>query len=613
MTDLFEQPKPRIVHTMRDYQARCIDSVLNEFQSVQSTLAVSPTGTGKSVIFSQIIKRSQPSRTLVLADRGELIHQAAQHVNRTGLSTDIEKAELITNERSQSRAQVVVASVQTLIAPMRTMDGKTKRMTKFNPRDFGLIICDEADCFLAPSHQSILNYFKQGNPDIKIFGCTATPKRKDEQALGKIFDSVAFTYELYSDINPSAIGDGWLVPVKSLMLDVEGLDFSHISATGGDFNGRELSDVMEAEQPLYGVAQGTLEACFGLAPNTLHGIPVLQWRDYLLKHKPSTVLAFTVSIKQAEMLSDIFNRVVPGVASWVCGKTPSEDRDRINKEFKAGDLPILCNCGTHTTGFDAPKIATIVPKPTASNRLYFQMIGRGTRPAEVDGRSIVDQHPTADERKAAIAASAKPFFTVLDFCGVSGNHRPVNMADVLGGDFDDDIKARAMHKVKEAKQGMDMSEAMDVAEAEIKAEREAEKAKEAARRAHLVGKAKFSVRTSNLFDVLGLTPARARGWDEGKQLSTKQSAILIKQGIDPSSMPYTQAKQILDETFRRWGSKLCTIKQAKLLSKHGVNTRELSMKDAGAMITELANNHWQAPASWGAQAAPVSDTNGGLN
>ena len=172
------------------------------------------------------------------------------------------------------------------------------------------------------------------------------------------------------------------------------------------------------------------------------------------------------------------------------------------------------------------------------------------------------------------------------------------MADVLGGDFDDDIKARAMHKVKEAKQGMDMSEAMDVAEAEIKAEREAAKAKEAARRAHLVGKAKFSVRSSNLFDVLGLTPARSRGWDDGKQLSPKQSAILIRQGIDPSEMEYRQAKQLLDETFRRWNSKLCTIKQAKVLGKHGVNTKELSMTDASVLMDQLAKNRWQTPENW---------------
>lgn len=592
--ELFPSAPVKPAFRYRPYQADAIDSVLEEFKTVQSTLGVAPTGTGKTAIFSGIIERMQPCRTLVLADRGELIFQAAKHVSRTGLTTRIEKAGYSVSRHDL--AEVVVASVQTLISQRSTPTGKVRRMTKFSPLDFSLVVCDEADCFIAPSHTSILDYFKQGNPNIKIFGCTATPKRGDEQALGKIFNSTAFVYELSSDTRPSAIGDGWLVPAESFMLDVEGLDFSHLKITAGDFNGAQLAQMMESEKPLYGIAQGTLEAAYDLPPNSLHGVEVPQWHDFLSASgaKPKTVLAFTVSVRHAEMLAEIFNRVIPGIAGWVCGKTSDDERDRTNGAFKAGDLPILCNCGTHTVGFDAPIISIVVPKPTASNRLYFQMIGRGTRPAEVDGRSIVDQYPTAPERKAAIAVSVKPILTILDFCGVTGRHRPVNLADVLGGDYSDDAKERAVAKARQSGKRLGVDDVKE-AEEEILKEMEERKREEAARKTKLIGKAKFRVKTINPFNIFEITPTRERGWDSGKTLSDKQRALLLKQGIDPNEMSYHQSRQLIQEMFRRWSGKLATLKQCRLLQRHGLDTKNMPMKRASEIIDALAKNNWRLP------------------
>jgi hypothetical protein len=52
-------------------------------------------------------------------------------------------------------------------------------------------------------------------------------------------------------------------------------------------------------------------------------------------------------------------------------------------------------------------------------------------------------------------------------------------------------------------------------------------------------------------------------------LSEKQTALLMKNGINPEGMPYVQAKQILDEMFRRWSGGLSTFGQAKVLKKNG--------------------------------------------
>ncbi|MFS6835674.1 hypothetical protein, partial [Staphylococcus aureus] len=95
-----------------------------------------------------------------------------------------------------------------------------------------------------------------------------------------------------------------------------------------------------------------------------------------------------------------------------------------------------------------------------------------------------------------------------------------------------------------------------------------------------------------------IAPVRERGWDAGKHLSEKQRAVLVKVGIDPDSMPFPQARQSLNEQLRRWNQNLCTYKQAKILNRHGFNTKEMTMTEASRTIDALAKNGWHLPAGW---------------
>lgn len=531
-------------HSARPYQAAAVQAVLKAWETHQSVLVVMPTASGKSFVFSDLVRRMQPKRSLILANRGELLFQAARHVQRTGLETAIEKADLYADTGLFNRAPVVVASVQTMIS----MEGIARRMHKWNPKDFGLIVCDEAHLFCAPSFRSILSYFKHGNPEIKIFGCTATPKRADEVALGEVFDHCAFQYEI-----EDAINDGWLVPVSPLGLRVESLDFSGVGTTKGDLNGADLAAVMEAEKPLYGIAQGTLESVFYLEPNTLHGVPVEKWRSFLVDNStpPRSALCFTVSVRHSEMLSDIFNRVVPGIADYVFGKTPDDRRMDINSRFKSGELPILVNCGTHTTGVDVPKAEVIVPKPTKSHTLALQMYGRGFRPAEVSGRSIVDQYPTAEERRLAISRSKKPRCVILDFHGVSGRHKLITPFDILGGRHSDEVIKLAIENSRTRNAPVDMTEEMRQAELEMAERIKESRIREASRKGGIIRRARFSVSSHDLFDRYDAGPMAGAERTE-RVVTPGMAGILRKAGIDSSGMPYVKALQLVREQFGKW-------------------------------------------------------------
>jgi superfamily II DNA or RNA helicase len=543
---------------LRQYQVEAVEAVQSAWREDDSTMIVLPTGGGKTIVMAELIRRVFPRRVMFLAHREELIFQARDKVESvSGFVAEIEMGEMRSNgEGSLTAPQVVVSTVQT-----QTSGGDGGgRMGKFLPDDFGYLFIDENHHSVAKSYRRVINYYRQ-NPRLKVLGVTATPDRADEAALGQVYQSVAYDYEILD-----AIREGWLVPIEQQMVHVSGLDLSQVRTTAGDLNGADLAAVMEFEGVLHGIADPTI---------TLAG-----------KRK---TLVFTSSVAQAERLSDIFNRHRPGSSAWVCGKTDKDERRQMIADYAAGRIQFLVNVGCLTEGFDDPGVEVIVMgRPTKSRSLYAQMAGRGTRPLP----GIVDGLSTDDERKASIAASAKQSLLILDFVGNSGRHKLMTSADILGGNVSDEAIARAVARAEREGGPVRMDEALTEEEEKLKAEHEQARLAEQARRANLRGKTQFKIVNVNPFDVLAISPRRERGWDIGKRLSEKQEAVLLRQGIDPSTMPYSQAKQLLNEIFRRWDGSLCSFRQAAILKKYGYDSN-ISREDAKKTIDTIAANGWR--------------------
>ena len=96
------------------------------------------------------------------------------------------------------------------------------------------------------------------------------------------------------------------------------------------------------------------------------------------------ILIFANSVEHATQLSQIirinFNRDFNINSAVVTGNTRPGQRRKIIEDFKNGDLSVLVNFGVLTTGFDVPKIDTvIISRLVLSNSLMTQMIGRGQR------------------------------------------------------------------------------------------------------------------------------------------------------------------------------------------------------------------------------------------
>lgn len=532
---------------LRDYQRRAVESIGACLAEHASTLLVMPTGTGKTVVIAHAIMRHCAKRALVLAHRQELIEQNARTISAViGEPCGIEMADRHTDLSGRNKPRVVVASKDSL---------HERRLSRFDPREFGLIVTDEAHHAVAGTYGRVYAHFA-GVPHL---GVTATPDRLDEEALGRVFASVAMTYEI-----ADAVRDGWLVPVRAHTVYVKELQLGGVHTTGGDLNQGELAEQMENERVLHEVAASVTREARG-----------------------RRAIIFAVSVRQAARLAEILNDYEPDSARYVCGETPRERRAFDLAEHRAGRYRFVCNVGVLTEGYDDPGCSMIVmARPTKSRALFAQCLGRGTRPLP----GTVDGLADADARRAAIAASGKPGLTVLDFTGNCGRHKLVTPADVLGGDYrDEDIDAAS---ATIARGETDVVEALERARrARESVDREAARAVEEMRasRARVVALARYVLSEVDLFDSASVTPGRERGWSSGKTPTESQAQTLERAGFareDIERMSRSECSRLIGAIIKRRMAGLCTLKQAKLLERFGYrDAASMSFERASAIIT----------------------------
>ena len=212
---------------LRPYQQEAKDSVFEQWEKVNKTLVVLPTGCGKTIVFAKVTEECvrRGKRVLILAHRGELLDQASDKIAKTtGLRCALEKAEATC---LGSWYRITVGSVQSL--------QREKRLAQFDKDYFGTIIIDEAHHCITDGYQKILQYFS----DAKVLGVTATPDRGDMRNLGEYFESLAYEYTL-----PKAIREGYLSPIKALTIPLK-LDLTGVSMQSGDFKAGEIATALD--------------------------------------------------------------------------------------------------------------------------------------------------------------------------------------------------------------------------------------------------------------------------------------------------------------------------------------------------------------------------------
>jgi hypothetical protein len=225
--------------------------------------------------------------------------------------------------------------------------------------------------------------------------------------LRDCFDEIVFNMDIKAGIDTGYLSDliGYRVSTKT------NLDSVHTRL--GDFAEEELADAVNTPER--------------------NAIIVKEWCKHAYGKK---TVAFNVNVQHALDLAEAFkSHVISAAAVW------GEDPDRAEKlaRHRKGEIDVLCNCQVLTEGYDDPEIECIIlAKPTKSQLLFTQMIGRGCRiPNGVDNI------------KTHVGPLSKETCTIIDVVDTTSKHNLITMPSLMGLPKSLDMKGERYTKARE--------------------------------------------------------------------------------------------------------------------------------------------------------------------
>lgn len=310
----------------RPYQDDMLASIAAaETRGLKRVIVAAATGTGKTVTFAHMLKQ-RGGRAVVLAHRDELVRQAADKIEIvTGQRVGIVKA-----DEDETHAQIVVASVQTLVRPERA-----RRLMQSMGGDIKTVVVDEVHHYLGGDEGNTfggvleaLGSMSEDGP--YTVGFTATPERSDGEPLGATWQEIVHNYGIIDGIQ-----DGYLCNVRAKQVQLA-CDFNRLHVRAGEFRDEESAEMLlEADAPKH-AAEAYVRHALG-----------------------RKALVFTPTVAVAEAMASAFR--AKGVTSEVAhGKLPMEARRAVLRRLRTGETMVVPNAQLLTEGFDEPSINCII-------------------------------------------------------------------------------------------------------------------------------------------------------------------------------------------------------------------------------------------------------------
>lgn len=337
MFDLFAAPQPK---TPRPHQERALAMLRESLaRGARRPCLRLATGAGKTFIASLIVRGAlaKGNRVCFTVPALSLIDQTVEAFEAEGIHhIGVLQGD---HPRTDPTAPVQVASVQTLAR-----------------RDFpaaSVVIVDECHRFAKP-----IVRWMEARPEVRFIGLTATPGRA---GMAKEWDALvpgATTREL--------IDAKILSPFR--VFAPSHPDLSGVKTVAGDYHEGQLAEVMGSA---------------GLVADVVS--------TWALKAEGRPTLVFAVDRAHAKKLQAEFEAAgVP--TGYVDAYTSDVERRLVADRFRRGQLPVVCNVGCLTTGVDWDVRCIVMARPTQSEMLYVQMIGRGLRTAPGKDDCLILDH-----------------------------------------------------------------------------------------------------------------------------------------------------------------------------------------------------------------------------
>ncbi len=323
-----------------NYQQGDIDAIFERLDNAKSNyhlLYQLPTGGGKTVIFSEIVRRylsKHNKKVVVLTHRIELCKQTSKMLKGFDVKNKIINSK-VKELPDQNDYSCFVAMVETL--KNRIND------EKLHLDNIGLVIIDEAHY---NSFRKLLSSFQNAF----ILGVTATPLSSNiKLPMYQNYDEL-----IVGDTIASLVENGFLAKATTYSYDV-GLSSLKVGING-DYTVKSSDD---------------LYSNMVMQEKLLHA--------YTEKSLGKKTLIFNNGINTSLYVYETFKAAGFDIRH-LDNTTSNEDRKEILNWFKKTPNAILTSVGILTTGFDEPTVESIIlNRATKSLTLYFQMIGRGSR------------------------------------------------------------------------------------------------------------------------------------------------------------------------------------------------------------------------------------------
>jgi len=327
---------------LRDYQEKGISQLRSKFkEGKKRVIFFLATGGGKGACISWLIDSciKNNTRVLVLVRRRSLIVQIVQivkmyHNNIAGIimgTTPMNLSHLCQ-----------VASIDTF----------HRRIDKLK-NDFKFIIIDECHDTSSPSYKRALEWLG----DKQYVGFTATPFNENP-----FWEDYVKPIEMHELRDQGSLSDAKVYSPPTI-------DVSEVRKQAGDFNNQDLFDKTTKSKVIGDVVEHYIK--YGL-------------------DKPA--ILFAVNKAHSKIMAAAFNN--SGIPATHCDDEHTvEERSIAIRNLESGKIKVLCNCNIFSTGVDIPVAQVgIMVRPTMSEILYVQQIGRLLRPHKNKDYAIILDH-----------------------------------------------------------------------------------------------------------------------------------------------------------------------------------------------------------------------------
>lgn len=352
---------------LRDYQKDICRRTVEAFKNHMSVMVQMPTGTGKTLVLSSLVKRVQKEQLAVLScqcssSRGEGLASSAgvkNSVNSCEHSAVSDAPVILIVAHRRELVEQIQSTIQRLEIDDRNVMVCSIQWLTYNINKVkvvpSLVVIDESHHALAKTYRMMWSAW----PKAKFLGLTATPCRLNRAGFTDLFDVLLTSHSIGQFIR-----EGWLslfdyYSIKADSEDQRIIDSLMKRGADGDYQAKELNAVLNKRPSIERLYESVC---------------------HYAKGKKGIVYA--INIDHAHNIADYYrDHGINAVA--IDSKTPACIRKQTVDDFKAGHINIMVSVDLFSEGFDCPDVEFIqMARPTLSLAKYLQMVGRGLRKSD---------------------------------------------------------------------------------------------------------------------------------------------------------------------------------------------------------------------------------------